>query len=352
MPDHPERSISPDLEIDPLGTDEPQRRDRPDPEPVVVIAPAPSGGSSARFLPPLLVLFLCGIFLAYRTAAHDWRGLSAWLEGLWSPASSPVNPALALNSATEPQPEPAAPVPDAPANPAADEPAQAPPDPKAQVPAVDPAADAEREAEATRKRIEELEKFKAEQDRKLAETEDQRREKAEQDHIRRHFNLGPGPINRADIDRQIAAQHELLRRQMEEVMRRQMAWIEETQRRHFEQFRRGLDRDMNGAEGDANANDGAGGWPPRGFGFGMPMPVPGFDRNGRPQPPLMPRFGQRNARPGGEEEGEFRTPDGGVGRFRRFRSDDGAISRFEYRWQSSDPGMPVPPPPQPGRVFD
>ena len=293
-----------------------------------------------KFLPPLLILVLCVGFLAYRSSARNWRGASALDEKAWSwflPRPSgrpePGPPAVAVRTA----PNTARPNPDLAGN---GQPAPSPKD--------DVLGDIEREAEATRKRIAELEKMKEEEAKKLAETEDQRRREAQRANPRQ-FRLPA-----AEIERRLAALSELQRRQIDEMMRRQMAWMNgqvarngawsDAQRRWMDEMqRRQLDEFNNFQRRFFNHANGA----------GLPE-IPGVPEP-RPMAPLMPRFGQVPPGPGAPQgEQRFFTPDGGggIGRFRGFSGP--GVSGFEMHWQSGPeaPANPIPRPPQPERNFD
>lgn len=308
-------------------------------EPVVTVVPYRPDRTGVKFLPPLLILVLCVGFLAYRSSARNWRGASAFDGNVWSwllprpPVRSEPGPPAKVARTT---PVPTRPNADLAGN---SQPAPSPKD--------DALGDIEREAEATHKRIAELEKMKEEEAKKLAQTEDQRRREAQRDNPRQ-FRLPA-----AEIERRLAALRELQRHQIDEMMRRQMAWmndqmarngarandqrrwLDEMQRRQLDEFNDFQRRFFNHANG-----------------AGLPE-IPGGP-GPRPMAPLMPRFGQVPSGPGGRQgEQRFFTPDGGIGRFRGFSGPDG-VSGFEMHWQSGPdaPADPIPRPPQPGRNFD
>jgi hypothetical protein len=273
---------------------------------VYVVRPRPVG-FSAKLLPPLLLVILGAGFLIYRSTASDWRGVFALFSR--SPramVSKPVAkqaPLLALNDAPKTEePQPVAPAV------TKEEPAKA----KAEVP-VNPLEDIKREAEKTKEKIAELEKLKEE-------------EKAKQDSTSRQRQNMPR-------DRMIAAQRELLKRQM--------AWMAEIQERQMREMadmqRRFLGRDF----------------------AGMPFPAfPDMDmgiNNGGFLPGMPPR-GLRNApappqpQPGDDGKEIVRKTPEGVTKFRRFQGPNGSQG-FIYEFRSNTPQAKVPPPPEPKR-FD
>jgi hypothetical protein len=288
------------------------------PEPVVIVVPYRPGRLGWRFLPPFVILFLCVGFLGYRATNRNWRGVFGLFD-----RGTPTRLRPSDMNSTPPAPELARNTP--PKSPSA------PPEKGAEVagtgqpgPEIDKVtADIEREAEETRKRIAELERMKEQEARKLAETEDQRRQEARP----RGFGLAP-----AEIERRLAILREQQRRQMEEMMRRQMAWVDEMQRRQrqdVEGFRRRFFSDAPGAAEPGQP-------------FAMPWP------------PAMPPLGPAQPNPGRTpRERRFRTPDGGNGWLRESQGPDGSM-RFKLQWRSSsrDDLPDAPPPPKPGRVFD
>lgn len=282
---------------------------------VYIVRHRPSG-ISGGLLPPLLLVILGAGFLVYRSTASDWQGIFALFSGSSRAAARAAvtePPALALNDPPKPVPaeipKPAAPAP----SPALEAPKAEPPQPKEEP--ANPLEDIKREAEKTKEKIAELEKLKEE-------------EKAKQDSTAPRRRNQPN-----DRDRMIAAQRELLRRQM--------AWMTEMQERQMREMadmqRRFMGRDF----------------------AGMPMPsFPGIDMgNGgfRPgPPPLTPHRGLRGAQPPpqpGNPDGKEvvrKTPEGTT-RIRRFQGPNGSGGViFEFR--SNPKPADVPPPPEPGRI--
>lgn len=293
------------------------------PDPDVIVVPLRPGRSTWPLVPPLLVVILGAGFLAYRASARDWRGASRLYEALAGLTPGPAQvrpaepPAKALPKAEKPpvpKSEVVTAVTPAPA-------AEAKPKPKA-TPEPDPLADIEREAEATRKRTAELESFKEKEAQKLAETEDERRRADRREQRDRMF--GRGLALPPEFEKMVRRQQEFIDGQVAAMLGRQQAEMDEFRKRFFDGHAQGfaLGPQANPAAPPV--------WPPM---------QPGF-----PRPPARRRNGGDAPR-----EGVFRTPDGGVGRFRQFQGPGGA--GFELHWQSGGGTADAPPPPRP-RVVD
>jgi hypothetical protein len=304
-----------------------------------------------RFLPPLLIVLAGAAFLAYRSQADDWRGLSAFDPRWWSwsgqHATSKPGPDLALKTAPEPTPAPAPVKPEAPAAPKVEEPpspavasAEKPEKPK---PEADPGDDIEREAARTRERIAELEKMKQQEADRLAATEDQRRQEerlTRRDRMPRFQGINPG-----DLDKLLQAQHAQLARQMAqmvEVQRRLMERLDELDRQFFG---RGMGRGVPGAGSP---------FPP---GFGMVAPPDFVDRfNFTPEgirrapvpPPPGPGPGMDNGNANGNGNARNNAARSRAPQIRQFRG-PGGVTGFEMRWSNvpDDRSDVPPPPPQP-----
>jgi hypothetical protein len=327
---------------------------------VIVVSHRP-GGSSGKFLPPLLVVLLGTLFLAYRSSARDWRGVFALFDGpSWSssgPASrtAPTNsPSLALNDKTPPADAPKTEESTATASATKAQPSAVPvtpaPEPSTSKPPAESADkpkdgatldDIKREAEKTRDRIAELEKFKEEEAKRLEDTEDERRRADRNDRMARRFRLNGRPIAPDQVEKMIEA----LREQHERLLQRLIEGQGELGREFFG------DRDRPGF-----------GREPRAFAMpdplAMPWPpqVPRLDRGRAQADPGRRGQGQRQGKGNDPEEKVFRTPDGGLGRLREFRG-PGGTSGFEMRWElkgGNGLGAVVPKtprPPQPGQRF-
>jgi hypothetical protein len=309
MSDRPERDAG-----SPSGT--PAGAKPADPEPVVIVVPYRPARLGWKFVPPFLILFLCVGFLGYRASNRNWRGVFGLFDrGTWTWFRRPGATLPAPEFARSTPPETLFPPPETLAEVAGTGQPGAETD-KA-------TADIEREAEENRKRIAELERMKEAEARKLTETEDQRRQEARPG----RFGLPP-----AEIERRLAILREQQRRQMDEMMRRQMAWVDDMQRRQrqdVESYRHRFFGDVPGAADPGQP-------------FAMPWP------------PAMPPLGPAQPDPGAPPRARrFRTPDGGDGWLRESHGPDGSM-RFELRWRSSSrDDLPVTPPrPKPGRIFD
>lgn len=307
--------------------------------------------NSALWLPPVIVLMLGTAFLGYRSVVSDWRGLSALFEA--APAAQPAEPARngagdepklaqadapasAGTSDVTPEPLKDAPPEAQPALPplatdgakladrsdAHSQDAQVAPSPDkpADPASVDPLDDIRREAEKTRERIAELEKIKKKEEEKLAQTEEQRRQ---EDHADRRQN----------IEKQLEAHRELFERQvamMEEFQKRSMERFEQMQR----EFLAG--RGLPEMPGFGRLPRGLGAMPP---GFFDPPRITPPNRNRAPR--LAPPPGQTL------REGVKRLPDGTIGRFREFQGPNG-MRGFVFQYNSEDqPPNDTPPPPEP-----
>lgn len=313
----------------------------------LIVVPYRPGRAGSRFLPPLLVLMLGVGFLGYRVSVRDWRGVFGFFD---SPLAR-----VADRSADAPRAL-ARPAPDStpvPPRTRTDQPAETPRVDKevdtARAPRDTAARDRalgeiEREADETRKRIAALEAMKEEESRRLAETAPERRQEARRDAAPRFL---PPPD---EIERLLAAQVELLRRQMDEMMRRQMAWIDQARRTQPQQPRvfrgqpHGRSRDGLALGVRPGVRPGtAVPWPPSSPRLDVPPPpVPD------PPPFPTPAFGR------GTRVQRFRTPDGGRGEVRQFQGPAGAFG-LELRWRSSGQALPddtPPPPPRPALRFD
>jgi hypothetical protein len=374
----PRAELEIDPEADPVA-------DAPSPGPLdpegeqasdVIVVPHRPGGSWAKFLPPLLVVLLGTVFLAYRSSSRDWRGVFALFDGPSLSSSGPASkttpaspPSLALNDKAPPADLPKTQEPPAPAPATKAQPPTAPvtpaPEPSTSKPPAESADkpkdeatldDIKREAEKTRDRIAELEKFKEEEAKRLEDTEDERRKADRNDRMARRFRFNGRPIAPDQVEKMIEA----LREQHERLLQRMMEGQGELGREFFG------DRDQPGF-----------GREPRAFAmpdpFAMPWPprFPQLDRGRAQADPGRRGQGQRQGQRNDPEEKVFRTPDGGIGRLREFRG-PGGMSGFEMRWElkggdrlgavvpktprAPRPALPfkgeeVPPPPR-ARVFD
>lgn len=304
---------------------------------------------TALWLPPVIVFMLGTAFLGYRSFVSDWRGVSALFEEI--PAAQPMEPSrdgegdapkLAQADATEPDVT-SKPTNDAPpaqppletdgpkladnsdvqsqddAHPRDAEVAPGPAKP-VEPASVDPLDDIRREAEKTRERIAELERIKKKEEEKLAQTEEERRQ---DDQANRRQNL----------EKQLEAHRKLFERQV--------AMMEEFQKRSMEQFEQ-MEREFLAGRGLPEMPNF--GRLPRGFGA---MP-PGFFGPPRIVPPHLNRAPRLAPPPGQRLPEEIkRMPDGTVGRFREFQGPNG-MRGFVFQYNSEDqPPNDTPPPPAP-----
>ncbi len=266
---------------------------KPELPPGVYIVTQRPSSLSAKLLPPLFLIVVATGFLLYRTAAADWRGVSAlvdWFQPTTNqiqakpePTSVP-SPAFAQN--TEPA-NPAEPTP---------EPRKAEPSPKVEV---DPLADIQREAEKEQARIADLEKHKAREEEKLAATENERREEQQEEKF--------GRVN--EMQRQF--------------MRRHQQMFEQMQRQQMEAMRDMRERFLGRGMGNAGRLPML---PGPGFGFDMAPPLPGNGDDG--------------------EEVVRKTPDGGETRFRQFKGPNGSGFVWQFRGGNGNNLVPAPPKPR------
>ena len=262
---------------------------------VFVVSQRPTS-LSAKLLPPLFLIVLGVIFLAYRSAVADWRGISAltnWygraVEAPEPIPPAPVTPTPPPTSALALNTEPVKPVEEAP------EPPKVAPEPKIEI---DPLADIQRESEKEKSRIAELEKMKAREEEKFAATEDQRRMDQKQKQLERR-RINPQQLAQIQkMQRELILQHQEL---FEQLTRQQMEAMADMQQRFL-------------GRGFPNMP----GIPGPGFGFGLTPPAP---------------------RPGAQ--------DGAETRFQRFNGHNGA-SGFVWQFRMGNANGPVPLPPPPG----
>lgn len=309
-----------------------------DPE-ILVVKEKPASGS-AYLLPPLLIVLLGTAFLAYRTRADNWQGLSELFASGWTaPAKTPdVKDEPKAITLLDTPPARATTPPSGeldlgpePANPAAEP----------EILAGDAVEkDIQAEAQKTRERIAELERLKAQEAKELAETADERRQADRQAPKRPRFALRGLPPG--EIEKMIEAQ----RAQLQE----QLAWVAKIHERELKEMAEMQRRFLRDGFDSPNPN-----WPPQGL--ALPRPRLGA--------PLLPRAA---APRGGENKpGDrvIRTPDGGLARLREFQSANGTRG-FEWQWTPGQgrqnaaprrkffPGDDTPPPPEPKpqRRFD
>lgn len=276
---------------------------RPEHDPKIIVAPyQPEGASAAKLFPPILIVLLGVVFLAYRSRSADWRGISALFERR-PPAAVPAAPAPppeALAKAEIPMPAATEPIVESEKS----DDKKKKKDVKDAQATVEPIDEIEQQAEKTRARIAKLEKAKELAARKLDESADDR-ERA--DRLARRNQRGlRGAVAPQDLEKMLRAQQKALAQLMDQMQRRQMAWMNQRQREFF------------GPMGPHTT---------RAPGFPMPAPFPGFA-------PMLGPEGQP-------------LPGNGV-RFREFRGPGG--HRFEMHWEGrtlvpqDDRDEPPPPP--------
>ncbi len=294
---------------------------------VIVVPYRPTSSVVAKLLPPLLIMLMGAGFLAYRTRAADWRGLYALLDSSIRPKFAPLPKAAATKQSaqTTSTPQPTAFPPVAKVDPKPEEPKFAP---KSVAPATpelskaDPIDDIAREAEKTKDKIAALKKLKERASEQLDQTAQSREradsQKPKQPRFRReipadeleqqlHDLMAQGMgLKPGEIDKRMRNQNEQFFHLLEQMQRRQMAFLDEMQRDIFENAR------------PARRIRPPAGFPPAAA-MPRPLPWPGFVPNGN-----------------------------GNAQFREFRGPNG-MRGFEMRWRDRgrDDMLKPPPPPEP-----